>query len=413
MAFDIYREIAEGAARQPTKHKTMPKIDDITKQKIKDAAKIEDVLSDAGFRLSRRGSRLTCVCPFHDDRSVGSFTVNTRDNFCYCFSCGASADPISFMMRYHNMKYPEALRYLAAMYNIYIDDGPMPKVEKREPRIPLPPREWMVWPMELVKPYMHHTEDNVLLTWMLKLPMNDAHKHNLRNMIELYFVGTSLKGYTKGWTIWPQVDMNMKLRDMKFMAYKPDGHRDKEHNPNWMSSMLARAGQFDADKYESRRCLFGLHLAELFPYAEVCLVESEKTAVICSAFSDPKRKIWMAVGGMQFFKAEMLEPLIENKRNIVVYPDVDGMDKWEEAVKAIGYDRMTMTVHMRTIEDGGLYIPTLDGPKADIADIMIRRMNGVEESETDKAARLLSATPEQARNLAKLMNNLDLKVEMQ
>ena len=387
----------------------MAKIDDITQDKIKRSAKIADVLEASGFRLRRNGASWICDCPFHTEATPGGFVVNTRDNYYHCFSCGASGDPIKFLREYEKMDYQTALRYLAAMYNIYIDDQPTPKVEKREPRQPLPPKQWIVWSdlERFIKPYLHHAEQNPLLTWMLALPMQPEQKHQLRQMIELYFVGTSLQGYTKGWTIWPQVDMDLKIRDMKFMCYKPDGHRDKAHNPNWMSSILASNKQFDRDTQEVRRCLFGLHLAKLFTEAEVCIVESEKTAVICSAVCDPKQKRWMAVGGLQFFKAHMLEPLIQANRYIVLYPDADGMEQWREMMKTIGYGRMSMTAKMLPVPKG-LYNPTLDGPKADIADIMIRLMHGIEETEAEKVARQLGA-PDKAKDIQYLMDKLDLQ----
>ena len=112
------------------------------------------------------------------------------------------------------MDYPTALRHLAATYNIYIDEEPAPKVKrvcKPRPTIPTETKKkWIVWDLSnnkdtLIKPYMRHTESNALLTWMLNLPMSAEHKRNLRNMMELYFVGTSLNGYTKGWVMWPQV----------------------------------------------------------------------------------------------------------------------------------------------------------------------------------------------------------------
>ena len=200
----------------------------------------------------------------------------------------------------------------------------------------------------------------------------------------------------------------MRVRDMKFMCYKTDGHRDKAHNPNWMKAMLVKDGRFDNDTCEVHRCLFGLHLAKFFPHAEVCLVESEKTALICSAFSDPHKKIWMACGGLRFFTTDMLEPLIKDNRYVVVYPDVDGAQSWSEAIKAIGYKNMSMTAKMRPVP-AGLYNPMLDEPKADIADIMIRLMHGIEETPAEVAARRLGS-PESAKDLAYMIEKLDLQV---
>ena len=384
----------------------MAKIEKYTEDKIKAAARITDVFAASGIQLHRRGASLVCLCPFHDDHSLGSFVVNPRKNYYKCFSCGASGDPIKFLEEYEHMRYPDALRYLASMYNIFIDDNePVPVVEKHEPRQPLPETKMAYWKAELVKPYMHHAEDNNLLKWMLSLPLKPEHARNLRNAIELYLVGTSLQGYTKGWVIWPQLDTELRLRDMKLMAYMPDGHRDKSRNPNWMRAMLERAGQFNPDTHHVEHCLFGLHLAKMFPKAEVCLVESEKTAVLCSAFTDPSERLWMATGGMQGFKIDMLMPLIETKRDIVLYPDIDGYKTWEDIRDAINYPRISISQKPKQ-----LHI-LADGPKADIADIMVRTMHGIKESTAEIVARRLNA-PDKVEVLDKLINSLGMEIEV-
>lgn len=409
----------------------MSKIKPEIEQKIRDAANILDVMEDLGVSLKKAGKsgvEYTGLCPFHKGTKFGNFKVNSRKNIATCFGdCCRSWTPIDALMEGANMTYPEALRHLAATYNIYIDDEPAPKVKRVcKPRPPMPAettKKWIVWDLvankdTLIKPYMHHPESNALLTWLLNLPMSAEHKRNLRNMIELYLVGTSLNGYTKGWVMWPQVDMNLKIRDIKLMAYHQDGHRDKAWNPNWMSAMLAKAGKLDKEIYDVHRCLFGLHLAKIYPDAEVCLVESEKTAVICSAFSDPNKKIWMACGGLQFFKPEMVSDLVAANRYIVVYPDIDGKDKWQKVIEDINYPRMSMTDRMQPIGQGkGIYNQALDGPKADIADIMVRIISNPEtqqsvtevmaETEAEKIARQLGK-PEKAEDIQYMMNKLDL-----
>ena len=391
----------------------MPKIDEHIAQRIKDSANIMDVMDDLGVQLHRRGAEYTGLCPFHHGSKLGNFKVNPRKNIATCFGdCCKTWNPIEATMEGLNMTYPEALRHLAATYNIYIDDEPRPKVKRVcKPRPPMPPepeKQWTVWSVDLVKKYMHHP--NALTTWMLNLPMREEHKRNLRNMIQLYLVGTSLQGYTEGWVVWPQVDMNMKLRDMKLMRYLDDGHRDKKWTPNWMSSMLAKSGAWDSEHKKAVHCPFGLHLAHIFQNAEVCMVESEKTAVICSAFSNPEEKIWMACGGLKFFKPDMLEDLIKANRYIVVYPDADGAEKWAKVIEAIDYPRMSMTTKMRSVDEGGLYNPMLDGPKADIADIMIRIMHGVEETLAEKICRRLHA-PDKVEVLGKLIGHFDMVEE--
>lgn len=51
----------------------------------------------------------------------------------------------------------------------------------------------------------------------------------------------------------------------------------------------------------------------------VCVVESEKSAVILSElFPD---YVWLSCGGLQMFKPELLAPLVNHK--VMVFPDTD------------------------------------------------------------------------------------------
>ena len=278
----------------------MAKINKITEQRIKDAANIVDVVTyDLGVSLHRRGSEYEGLCPFHDDKHVGSFKVSEAKNICTCFACGKTWDPIAALMEGCKMDYPTALRHLAARYHIYIDDMPAPQVVAATPRPKPQPKPFIWWqPKDIVKPYLGHNDENPLMQYLFNYPgMKAEHQAMMRFMAEqAYFVGTSIKGETKGWTIWWQIDDKMRVRTGKLMAYKADGHRNKDlkYSFNFVHAMLAKAGKWDREKYEYKSCLFGLHLVDVFPDAEICLCESEKTALICSAFSDPKQKIWMA-----------------------------------------------------------------------------------------------------------------------
>lgn len=75
----------------------------------------------------------------------------------------------------------------------------------------------------------------------------------------------------------------------------------------------------------------------------------------------------MATGGMQFLHKRQLEPLIKAGRRIVLYPDKDGIEQWKIIANNIGYEHIT--VNDRFMAD---YWREADGPKADIADILIR-----------------------------------------
>jgi DNA primase len=96
------------------------RIDNVTVQKILDAADIVDVVSDY-VRLKKRGSGYIGLCPFHSDRNP-SFSVNKAKGFCKCFSCGKGGTPVGFIMEIEQMTYPEALRLLAKKYGIEIEE---------------------------------------------------------------------------------------------------------------------------------------------------------------------------------------------------------------------------------------------------------------------------------------------------
>ncbi|MBE6587134.1 MAG: DNA primase [Ruminococcaceae bacterium] len=81
---------------------------------------IEDVIASY-VTLSRSGSNLKGLCPFHSEKTP-SFTVYSGDGHFYCFGCGAGGDVISFIMRMENLDYRAALDYLAQRCGITLPD---------------------------------------------------------------------------------------------------------------------------------------------------------------------------------------------------------------------------------------------------------------------------------------------------
>lgn len=58
------------------------------------------------------------LCPFHNDRSAGSFSVVERRRSYRCWSCGASGDAIAFVMESEKIAFPEAVFKIALLYDI-------------------------------------------------------------------------------------------------------------------------------------------------------------------------------------------------------------------------------------------------------------------------------------------------------
>lgn len=60
-------------------------------------------------------------CPFHDEKTP-SFTVSPAKGIYKCFGCGKGGNSVNFVMDHEHFSYPEALKYLASKYNIFIEE---------------------------------------------------------------------------------------------------------------------------------------------------------------------------------------------------------------------------------------------------------------------------------------------------
>lgn len=89
-------------------------------EEIKSRCNIVDVVGRY-VRLKRSGSNYMGLCPFHSEKTP-SFSVSEKGQFFHCFGCGESGDVISFIEKIENMDFMTALRKLADMYGINLDD---------------------------------------------------------------------------------------------------------------------------------------------------------------------------------------------------------------------------------------------------------------------------------------------------
>ncbi|HXR83305.1 MAG TPA: DNA primase [Hanamia sp.] len=72
-------------------------------------------------KLKKRGTNYIGLCPFHNEKSP-SFTVSPAKEIYKCFGCGRSGNAISFLMEHEKYSYVEALKWLAAKYNVEIEE---------------------------------------------------------------------------------------------------------------------------------------------------------------------------------------------------------------------------------------------------------------------------------------------------
>lgn len=356
--------------------KTMGRIDTITENKIKAAANIVDVIGDF-ITLRKRGVEYQGLCPFHADHTLGSFSVSPAKQCYKCFSCGAGGDAIKFLMDYRDTRltYGDALRYLAKKYSIWIDDdGEDERWKHVKPAKPKEiieqKKEMLVMSRDVVLQTMRLPQRNIFIDWFCHLPWSDYPTNNQRQRLQRILWEYCVGRWTDGRVVFWQIDEQGRPRGGKLMRYANNGKRMKDENPGWMHNQAGIREHCDLEHHSYQSTLFGMHLLKRYPDATVNIVESEKTALICAnAYGDTERNLWMACGGLKFLKIESLQPLIEQGRRVWLWPDKDGVDEWKEKVGHLLNERISITT--RFLDE---WWTEQDGPKADMADIILRNM---------------------------------------
>ncbi len=191
-----------------------------------------------------------------------------------------------------------------------------------------------------------------------------------------------------GRTVFPYTDRAGRVIDGKVMAYGTDGHRLKIEDSRLkiqdsgdVTQCAQRTGnnlQFSIFNLQSPPVtwlhaldrlerplplpLFGEDLLGTLPFAPICLVESEKTALIARLWRPDCT--WLATGGKSMFTADRLRVLAG--RTIFVWPDADAISEWMETAATLGQKLdirfQFPTTYLTRIREGP--------PKGDLADLI-------------------------------------------
>lgn len=146
------------------------------------------------------------------------------------------------------------------------------------------------------------------------------HKYeNITQAITNYFltIGTPKQ---EGAVIFWYVDIKGQIRSGKHMLYSGLS-RVKTEEPRWEHSGIK--------DFVFSRCFFGEHLIDLTDYKPIAIVESEKTAVICSLLY-PKYK-WLATGGALCLSQDMCRVILEYPE-IHLFPDNGSYAVWQKSI---------------------------------------------------------------------------------
>ena len=104
---------------------------DDQKSQIQQATDIVRLIGD-DVALRPKGKEFVGLCPFHDDRNPSMYVSGVKQIF-HCFVCGSGGDAFGWMMKYHKMSFPEALRYLAERAGIELRRSPSASSVDRSP----------------------------------------------------------------------------------------------------------------------------------------------------------------------------------------------------------------------------------------------------------------------------------------
>ena len=179
-------------------------------------------------------------------------------------------------------------------------------------------------PEDLVRKTIRLNPESNLITFLKTLFPEET----IQRLVQTYWLGVTKTQDT----VFYQIDIQGRVRAGKIIRYNPEtGHRIKDDTSripvDWVHTRLKKSGHL-AQNWTLNQCLFGEHLLPQRPDAIVCLVEAEKTAVICSGFLPDF--VWVATGGKGQL-GDRLDSLYG--RRVIAFPDVDAYQEWTQKLK--------------------------------------------------------------------------------
>lgn len=94
----------------------------ISDKSIDEVLRKSDIVSvvEGYIRLKKSGKSYIGLCPFHKEKTP-SFTISREKGLYHCFGCKAGGSVVDFIMKMENYSFPEAVEYLAKMFNVKLD----------------------------------------------------------------------------------------------------------------------------------------------------------------------------------------------------------------------------------------------------------------------------------------------------
>ena len=269
------------------------------------------------FRYQLESKKLTghqpqkLSCPHCGKRKCFVRYVDTKNNFSYVadtvgkcdhqHSCGYHYKPSDY---YRDNQWAQPEKYTVGSVPVCTPPPFKPIAMDYVWRSHSPQSTFWYWFVNDVAQRLHLAPDDV---W---------------RVYDDYMLGATHRSDVIFW----QIDHHGLVHGGHIMQYHADGHRGGYQG--WTHVPLIRQGLLPQD-WTLYQCLFGQHLLARYPDRHVCLVESEKTALIMAAVHP--EHIWLATCGCGGLSPERLNCL--RGRRVTLFPDSGCYQKWSHQMQ--------------------------------------------------------------------------------
>lgn len=185
-------------------------------------------------------------------------------------------------------------------------------------RIAPPQKPMFTIPIEQLDATLTKYDNNNFALILLKLfGYNEAVK-----LLTLYEIGTSKKW--DGANIFWQIDAKGIVRTGKIMLYNIETNKRVKQpydHISWIHTKIL------TDSHELKQCFFGEHLINQYKSKPIAIVESEKSAIICTYFLP--EYVWLSAGNINGLSIDKFKVL--SGRKVVLFPDLNkGFEIWQQ-----------------------------------------------------------------------------------
>ena len=173
---------------------------------IREQADIVDIISDY-LKLTKKGKNYVAVCPFHDDHSP-SLVVSKERQIFNCFTCRTGGNVFSFIMKYENVDFFEALQIVANKIGYKLSSTNFNNFESKNKK------EYEI--MEIVKKYYLNNIFTDLGTSARKYLENRGINNDI---IREFNLGLALKSKNELYKLLAKKNINNEILDNLGLVY--------------------------------------------------------------------------------------------------------------------------------------------------------------------------------------------------